>query len=176
MILKMAQRNTHLTQISYSHYGARMKKVPSGIAPVIHIQKRTSISLYSQVYEGSRKAIVDGSLRTGQRVPSTRVLALELGISRMPVLNAYAQLLAEGYFESRVGSGTVVSRSLPERIGKAKPAAARSRGLNREKRRVSKRCLNLSSAQGFYRSRGLGPFNVSQIGFDYFHCRCGTAW
>jgi GntR family transcriptional regulator / MocR family aminotransferase len=145
-----------------------MKKVPSGIAPVIQIQERTSNSLYRQVYEGYRKAIVDGCLRTGQRVPSTRVLALELGISRMPVLNAYAQLSAEGYFESRVGSGTVVSRSLPERAGKTEPAAARSRGLNQERRRVSKRCLNLWNAQGFYRSRGWGPFNVSQIGIDCF--------
>ncbi|MBV9340613.1 MAG: PLP-dependent aminotransferase family protein [Acidobacteria bacterium] len=145
-----------------------MKKVPSGIAPVIQIQKQTSNSLYTQIYEGYLKAIVDGSLRTGQRVPSTRVLALELGISRMPVLNAYAQLLAEGYFESRVGSGTVVSKSLPQRTVQAEPAAARSRGLQREGRQVSKRCLNALSAQGFYRSRGLGPFNVSQIGFDSF--------
>src|SRR5215467_13907205 len=112
-----------------------MKKVPSGFAPAIQVQKRASKSLYAQVYEGYRKAIVDGSLRTGQRIPSTRVLALELGISRMPVLNAYAQLLAEGYFESRVGSGTVVSRSLPERIGKTKTAAP-LKGVNRERRRV----------------------------------------
>lgn len=145
-----------------------MKKTPSGLSPVIQIQKRSSHSLYRQVYEGFRKAIVDGSLGAGQRVPSTRVLAQELGISRMPVLNAYAQLLAEGYFESRVGSGTVVSRSLPERIGKKEPAALRSRKLNQERRGVSKRCLNLASAQAFYRSRGLGPFNVSQIGFDHF--------
>jgi DNA-binding transcriptional MocR family regulator len=54
-----------------------------------------------------RTSIVDGSLRPGQRIPSTRVLASELGVSRFPVLNAYAQLLAEGYFESRVGAGTV---------------------------------------------------------------------
>jgi GntR family transcriptional regulator / MocR family aminotransferase len=145
-----------------------MKKAPSGLSPVIHIQKRGSDSLYRQVYEGYRKAITDGRLRTGQRVPSTRVLALELGISRMPVLSAYAQLLAEGYFESRVGSGTVVSRSLPERTGRVEQASARSRGLNPERRRVSKRCLNLSSTQRFYGSRGLGPFNVSQIGFDCF--------
>src|SRR5215470_15836648 len=98
-----------------------MKKAPSGLAPVIQVQKQASKSLYRQVYDGYRKAIVDGSLRTGQRVPSTRVLALELGISRMPVLNAYAQLLAEGYFETRVGSGTIVSKSLPERMGKGKP-------------------------------------------------------
>lgn len=168
MIGKVASHNIHLTCSSYSHYGARMKKIPSGLAPVIQVHKRASDSLYRQVYEGYRKAIVDGSLRAGQRVPSTRVLALELGISRMPVLNAYAQLLAEGYFESRVGSGTVVCRSLPERMGKSEPAAARSRGLNEEQRRVSKRCLNLASAEGFYRSRGVGPFNVSQIGFDCF--------
>ena len=152
----------------YNHYGAQMKKAPSGLAPVIHVQKRSRESLYRQVYEGYRKAIVDGSLRTGQRVPSTRVLALELGISRMPVLNAYAQLLAEGYLESRVGSGTVVSRSLPERTAKTEPAAARSRGLNLEGRKVSKRCLNLASAQGFYGLRGLGPFTVSQMAFDHF--------
>ena len=145
----------------------KMKKAPSGLAPVIQVQKQAPNSLYSQVYEGYRKAIVDGSLRAGQRIPSTRVLALELGISRMPVLNAYAQLLAEGYFESRVGSGTVVSRSLPERMGRTKPAAP-FKGLNRERRRVSRRSLNLLSAQAFYRSRGLGPFNVSQIAFDGF--------
>ncbi len=98
-----------------------MKRSPSGIAPPFAIQKGVPEALYRQVYDGYRKAIVDGSLRAGQRVPSTRVLAIELGISRMPVLSAYAQLLAEGYFESRVGSGTVVSRSLPER---AAPAVA----------------------------------------------------
>jgi GntR family transcriptional regulator/MocR family aminotransferase len=144
-----------------------MKKAPSGLAPVIQVQRRASNSLYRQVYEGYRKAIVDGSLRTGQRVPSTRVLASELGISRMPVLDAYAQLLAEGYFESRVGSGTVVSRSLPERMGKAKPAT-QSRRFNKERRRVSKRCLHLANAEGFYAVRSLGPFSVSQIEFNDF--------
>ncbi len=41
---------------------------------------------------------------------------VELGVSRIPVLNAYAQLLAEGYFESRKGAGTFVSESLPESL------------------------------------------------------------
>lgn len=84
----------------------------------------------------------------------------------MPVLNAYAQLLAEGYFESRIGSGTVVSRSLPERMGKAKPAP--SKDLNQKHRRASKRSSNLLSAQRFYTLRGLGPFSASQIDFDSF--------
>jgi GntR family transcriptional regulator / MocR family aminotransferase len=164
----MACHNTHLTCLLYSHYDPRMKKSPSGIAPVFAIQKGVPDALYRQVYEGFRKAIVDGSLRAGQRVPSTRVLALELGISRMPVLSAYAQLLAEGYFESRVGSGTVVSRSLPERAASAGQITGRPGRINQERRRVSKRCLNLSSPGGFYRSRGCGPFAVSQIAFEHF--------
>src|SRR5579872_1703348 len=168
MILKMALCNSHLTCDLQCHYGAAMKRAPSGLAPIIQVQKGASNSLYRQVYEGYRKAIVEGSLRPGQRVPSTRVLASELGISRMPVLNAYAQLLAEGYFKGRVGSGTVVSKSLPERMAKPEPATVRPRGLGQERRRVSRRCSKLASAEGFYRSRGLGAFNVSQIGFDSF--------
>lgn len=153
-----------------------MKKTPSGLTPVIQIQKRhshsrSSNSLYKQVYDGYRRAIVEGRLGSGQRVPSTRVLAQELGISRMPVLNAYAQLLAEGYFESRIGSGTVVSRSLPERIDNAEPPPIQSGKDNRKRRRVSTRCSNLAGAEWFYTMRGQGAFNVSQIGFDCFPLR-----
>src|SRR5690348_9176513 len=101
-----------------------MKRVPSGVFPVIAIDRELPQSLYQQIYDGYRTAILEDRLRAGQRVPSTRVLACELGISRIPVLTAYAQLLAEGYFESRVGSGTVVSRSLPQRVAPLPPVAA----------------------------------------------------
>ncbi len=145
-----------------------MKKVASGISPVIPIQKDTPKPLYRQVYEAYRKAIVDGSVRPGQRVPSTRVLALELGISRIPVLSAYAQLLAEGYFESRVGSGTVVSRSLPYRAAIPAPASEPLKRTELARRPVSKRCSILPSADGFYRRRGFGAFSVSQVSSEYF--------
>ena len=80
--------------------------------------------LYRQIYDGFRMAIVEGGLRPGQRIPSTRVLAAELGVSRFPVLNAYDQLLAEGYFESRVGAGTVVCSSLPDWFTSSASASA----------------------------------------------------
>lgn len=163
-----------------------MKKAPSGISPVIAVSKKVPKSLYKQVYEGYRLAIVDGNLRAGQRVPSTRVLAGELGISRIPVTTAYAQLLAEGYFESRVGSGTVVSKSLPNRevASPAKSPSLTNVGSNRPK--LSKRCGGLASAEGFYRRRGVMPFSVSQIAFEHFplriwnsllarHCRNASA-
>src|ERR1700677_3623271 len=90
------------------------KKSPSDIAPIIAVDRKGPKALHRQIYDGYRAAIVEHRLQSGQRIPSTRSLASELGVSRFPVLNAYAQLLAEGYFESRVGAGTVVSSSLPD--------------------------------------------------------------
>jgi len=95
-------------------------------------RSKGSAPLHRQIYDRYRTAIVDGSLRRGQRIPSTRVLASELGVSRFPVLNAYAQLLAEGYVESRVGAGTVVSSLLPDDLttslpGRVRQVASRSR-------------------------------------------------
>src|SRR5271170_3056006 len=98
-----------------------MKKVSSEILPVIAIDRKAPKALHKQIYDSYRIAVVEGRLRPGQRIPSTRVLASELGVSRFPVLNAYAQLLAEGYFESRVGAGTVVSSLLPDQLTATRP-------------------------------------------------------
>jgi GntR family transcriptional regulator/MocR family aminotransferase len=89
-----------------------MKRVASGILPFIAVDRRAPKALHRQIYDAYRGAIIDGRLRPRQRIPSSRGLASELGVSRFPVLNAYAQLLAEGYLESRVGAGTVVSSVL----------------------------------------------------------------
>src|SRR2546425_12588847 len=93
-----------------------MKKTPTGIVPIIRVDRRAREPLHRQIYNAYRTAIVDRVLRPKEQVPSTRTLAAELGISRIPVLNAYSQLLAEGYFESRSGSGTFVSSSMPEQL------------------------------------------------------------
>jgi GntR family transcriptional regulator/MocR family aminotransferase len=145
-----------------------MKKVASTVSPIVAVDRDGALTMQAQIYHAYRRAIVEGVLRAGQRVPSTRVLAAKLGVSRMPVMSAYAQLLAEGYFESRVGSGTVVSRALPGRAPAHSHAAA---GAGREpgpRRPVSRRGLALPSAESFYRNRGLGPFALSQIAFEHF--------
>jgi GntR family transcriptional regulator / MocR family aminotransferase len=148
-----------------------MKKAPSGITPILAVSKRAPKTLYEQVYEGYRQAIVEGKLRAGQRIPSTRVLAGELGISRVPVMNAYAQLLAEGYLESRVGSGTIISKSLLKREIVPQDKGNLSKGLPTSGRNVSKRCSALPSAEGFYQRRSVTPFSVSQIAFEHFPLR-----
>src|SRR5580692_8937060 len=68
--------------------------------------------LFRQVYRGLRQAILSGTIRAAERLPSTRELADELGISRTVVLLAYDQLIAEGFAAGRSGSGTYVSAGL----------------------------------------------------------------
>jgi GntR family transcriptional regulator / MocR family aminotransferase len=63
---------------------------------------------FRQVYDRLREAILTGGLQAGEKLPSTRDLAEQLGISRTVVLLAYDQLVAEGYASGRAGSGTFV--------------------------------------------------------------------
>ncbi|MDR7417007.1 MAG: PLP-dependent aminotransferase family protein [Armatimonadota bacterium] len=70
--------------------------------------------LYRQVAEEIREAILEGRLRPGERLPASRVLAASLGVSRVVVTSAYEELVAEGYLEAWRGSGTYVTRALPE--------------------------------------------------------------
>jgi GntR family transcriptional regulator/MocR family aminotransferase len=178
--------NIHLTTIEYDHYDfADMKRVSSAICPIISIDRKDSKPLYRQVYDAYRMAIVGGNLRAGQRVPSTRLLAGELGISRIPILNGYAQLLAEGYFESRVGTGTVISRSLPDQ-GAFLPANNRIVDVRSGSRKLSRRSAIPASFERFPWRRGWGAFGVGQVAFDEFpfgvwnslitrHCRNAVA-
>ncbi len=62
-----------------------------------------------QIYMQVRFAVLSGVLRAGMRVPSSRAMATQLGVARASVVSAYEQLLAEGYVESRHGSGTFIS-------------------------------------------------------------------
>src|SRR5438876_12224269 len=81
--------------------------------PEITLDATLPVPLYKQLYERLRREILAGQLERGARLPSTRTLASELGISRSTTVLAYQQLLLEGYLESRMGQGTVVARSLP---------------------------------------------------------------
>src|SRR5580658_6319982 len=107
----------------------------SGIAPVISIDRLDTLPLHDQICEGFRAAILRGNLQPGQQVPSSRHLAEDLEVSRCPVLGAYARLLSEGYFESRVGSGTFVSASFPGQL----PHSRRSRSIAGGYRSLSRR-------------------------------------
>ena len=88
-----------------------MKRVSASFLPLIALDSSRKIPMYRQLYDWFRRAILSGQLRPGQRVPSTRNLAVELRVSRISILGAYEQLRAEGYLETFVGAGTCVARS-----------------------------------------------------------------
>ncbi|KAF1042193.1 MAG: HTH-type transcriptional regulatory protein GabR [Herbaspirillum frisingense] len=72
---------------------------------------------YRQIYGRLRTAVADGLLKPGDRIPSARALAAELGLARGTVESAYSLLAAEGYIESRGQAGTVVAAGLRARHG-----------------------------------------------------------
>ena len=68
---------------------------------LIPLDSRSKKPLYEQIYSHIRAEIRNGSLKAGERLPSTRVLAEHLKVSRSTTQMAYDQLLAEGYMEAR---------------------------------------------------------------------------
>ena len=88
------------------------------------LDRSARVPLGQQVQEALRSAIRAGRLRSGERLPSTRQLADQLGVSRGLVVSAYEQLLAEGYVVSTVGSGTRVADGLTAAEVAGSPAAA----------------------------------------------------
>ena len=149
-----------------------MKRISASFLPPIAIVHRTKTPMYRQLYDWFRRAIIDGQMRPGQRVPSTRGLAAELKISRIPVLNAYEQLLAEGYFQTFVGAGTCVARSIPEDTLNP-PALKARKGLQeivgkRGPRRMSRRGAALMQAPVQSWMDNLGAFRVSLPALDHF--------
>jgi len=163
-----------------------MKKVSSGYSPMIAVDRKAAKPLHRQVYDAYRAMIVSRNLGAGQQIPSTRALAAELKISRIPVLTAYAQLLAEGYFEARVGAGTFVCSFLPDQVAtsgsREAPATTSERGdtsrtaagstarkaRRSAARRAAKRVTRVPLYERVPWLRGLGAFSVSQPAYDEF--------
>ena len=148
-----------------------MRRVASGLLPMLAVDRTLARPLHRQIYEAFRAAILHGRLRPGQRIPSTRVLAVEVGVSRFPVLNAYAQLLAEGYLESRVGAGTVVSESLPEQLTATAPVDTKAHAIKSKPRRIASRCARLTRRESLPWTVHMGPFRVGQVAIDEFPLR-----
>jgi GntR family transcriptional regulator / MocR family aminotransferase len=90
------------------------KRSTGAIITGIGLARDGPIPLHRQLYEGLREAILTRRLAPGMRLPSTRTLASELGLSRYTVVDAFRQLCAEGYLEGKVGAGTCVARTLPD--------------------------------------------------------------
>jgi GntR family transcriptional regulator / MocR family aminotransferase len=91
----------------------------SGLSPelLVRLDRSASQPLRAQLETSLREAVRDRRLRAGERLPSSRELARDLGVSRGMVQDCYGQLLAEGYLTSRTGSATRVADISGEQAG-----------------------------------------------------------
>ena len=87
----------------------------------LHLDFGSGAGVRADLEEALRRAVRDGRLAPGTRLPSSRVLARDLGVARNTVASAYGQLVAEGWLTARQGSGTQVAR---ETFGEQAPAPA----------------------------------------------------
>ena len=92
--------------------------------PPLLLDRATAVPLAVQLADALRTVTAQGGLRAGDRLPSTRQLATELGVSRTVTAAAYDQLLAEGWVAGRHGAGTfVVGTPGPAQTGAQRPAS-----------------------------------------------------
>src|SRR5580698_7181152 len=98
----------------------------------IHITIEGHHDLSGQIYRQLRAGIVEGRLTGGTRLPSTRDLATQLGVSRKTTLDVFERLLSEGYLSARAGSGTFVADGL-ERLPVERSAHVRAAESSRER-------------------------------------------
>jgi GntR family transcriptional regulator/MocR family aminotransferase len=148
-----------------------MPSLLNGAALVtVPLDPGAAVSLFRQLYDGLREAILAGRLVPGARLPASRCLALELGVSRNTVLNAYDQLLAEGYVEGRIGSGTYVARTLPEELLQVRGTASGPPRPTADRRRLSRRgeVLAATPAAGVRGSGAPRAFRPGVPGLDAF--------
>ncbi|MEV5893726.1 PLP-dependent aminotransferase family protein [Nonomuraea fuscirosea] len=94
---------------------------------LIELDRDAGVPLHRQIEASIRTSIRAGRLRAGASLPPTRTLASGLGVSRGVVVEAYQQLVAEGYLASRSGGYTQVAASMPPTAAGADPAAATAR-------------------------------------------------
>jgi GntR family transcriptional regulator/MocR family aminotransferase len=117
---------------------------------MVRLDRASSEPLYQQLYRQIREELESGSFdSSASRVPSSRVLAATLGISRLTVNEAYSKLLAEGYLQARKRSGIFVADHLPATFLKAaRPATtAPSEHAPRVARRVNRMTDSRSGRQ-----------------------------
>ena len=99
------------------------------LAEMSRLATQDALPLHRQLYEGLRRAILEGKLPASERLPSSRELAQDLSLSRNTVVAAINQLSVEGYLVSRVGSGTFVNDNVP-RVNPGQALQAHRRGLS----------------------------------------------
>ncbi len=144
-----------------------MPKSPGGaLLFQFNLDRDSGVPIYRQLDASLRRLILDGTLEPRQKLPSTRELARELGVSRITVKSVYEQLVAEGYAQSRTGAGTFIAEGLDFE-------ASPKMRLPRHKARVpdieiSDRARSIMSSKASMRHGQTEPFRPGVPALDRF--------
>ncbi|QGX97083.1 PLP-dependent aminotransferase family protein [Roseovarius faecimaris] len=108
-----------------------MKRKAGILLSSIHLDRTANKGIGVQLYMALRDVLLSGALKPGDRLPASRTLAKEAGVSRTTVIDAVDRLVSEGMLVSRVGAGTFVSETLesqrPAPVQFGQPTAPRKR-------------------------------------------------
>ena len=140
-------------------------RTSSDLELLIPLQRDEAQPLHRQLEEGLREAIRGGRLAPGAAVPSTRALARQLDVSRGIVVEAYEQLIAEGYLLSRPGGATrVASTAIATPVARGADEVGRSVDIEFRSGRPD---LNLFPRQAWHRSvrRVLNEAPAERLGY-----------
>ncbi|WP_269936491.1 MocR-like pyridoxine biosynthesis transcription factor PdxR [Arthrobacter sp. HY1533] len=135
------------------------------------LDRTSETPLHRQIYLQIRTHVLNGQLPGGARLPSTRTLTAELGVSRITIVNAFEELCAEGFLRSRAGDGTYVGEEWRSQFA-AEPAPERPVLSARASATTSSRGSELTShAPASWNPDDAESFVPSQVGVDAFPVR-----
>lgn len=130
------------------------------------IDRDSPVPIYRQIETTLRRLILDGALQSSRKLPSTRELASQLGVSRITVKSVYEQLVAEGYLEAKTGSGTFVTKGLNlETAPKFKPHTEKN---NTPEINIPDRAAPILSSKASVRHGATAPFRPGVPALDLF--------
>ncbi|GIH51009.1 GntR family transcriptional regulator / MocR family aminotransferase [Microbispora rosea] len=135
----------------------------SGLAEdlLIELDRDAGVPLHRQIEASIRASIRAGRLRAGASLPPTRTLAAGLGVSRGVVVEAYQQLVAEGYLASRSGGYTQVAATMPQTVAGAGSAASTATSMAAST--AGSTAQQAARSVGFRIDFGYGRTDVSQF-------------
>jgi GntR family transcriptional regulator / MocR family aminotransferase len=123
---------------------------------------------YQWLYEAVRSEILGGRLSPGTRLPATRDLARRYGLARGTIVNAFDQLISEGYVEGKVGSGTYVSKVLPDRLLQVAPRQGEKPAVLRKRQPVVSDYARRVQLFAGYENRPTRAFRANLPALDLF--------
>jgi len=120
------------------------------------------------LYASLRAEVLDGRMRPGTRLPSTRDLARQYGLARGTIVNAFEHLKSEGYLEGSVGAGTYVSKVLPEKFLHVASRSAIDQAMPRKRQTSVSEYGRRTRLFAGYENRPIRAFRANLPALDLF--------